>query len=95
MFRPFNVRRDSGGLIRWEKQSALDSLYRQTDRERERECLGECGSERHYNGGRGVLKTIFAVLKVPRQCPLVLLVGVRLVFGINSLFNFNEVRGEI
>jgi hypothetical protein len=32
----------------------------------------------------GVKETIFETLKVPRQCPLVLLVGVRLVFGINS-----------
>jgi hypothetical protein len=43
------------------------------------------GSERHYNGG-GVKETIFSVLKVPRQCPLVLLVGVMLLFGINSKF---------
>jgi hypothetical protein len=32
----------------------------------------------------GGKETTFAVLKVPRQYPLVLLVGVRLVFGINS-----------
>jgi hypothetical protein len=29
--------------------------------------------------GGGVIETKFAVLKVPRQCPLVLLVEVRLV----------------
>jgi hypothetical protein len=41
------------------------------------------GSERHYSvGGRGLIDTIFAVLKVPRQWPLVLLVQVRLVCGI-------------
>jgi hypothetical protein len=31
-------------------------------------------------------ETIFSVLKVPRQCPLVRLVGVRLVFRINPEF---------
>jgi hypothetical protein len=35
----------------------------------------------------GVMETIFPVLKVPRQCPLlVLLVGVRLVFRIKPKF---------
>jgi hypothetical protein len=33
--------------------------------------------------GGGVEETVFAVLKVPRQCPLVLLAGARHVFGIN------------
>jgi hypothetical protein len=36
----------------------------------------------------GVKKTIVSVLKVPRQRPLVLLIGVRLVFRINSKFKF-------
>jgi hypothetical protein len=34
-------------------------------------------------GGRGEQKTIFPVLKVPRQCPLVLLVEIMHMFGIN------------
>jgi hypothetical protein len=42
-------------------------------RERE-EKVGGGVVVRHYNGG-GVKETAFAVLKVPRQCPLVLLVG--------------------
>jgi hypothetical protein len=37
----------------------------------------------------GVKETIFSVLKVPRQCPLVLLTGARLVFRINSKFSFS------
>jgi hypothetical protein len=40
------------------------------------------GSERHYNGG-GQGNNIFG-LKVPRQCPPVLLIGVRLEFRISS-----------
>jgi hypothetical protein len=43
-------------------------------------------SERHYNVGGGTKEIIFSVLKVPRQCPLVLLVGVKLVFRTNSKF---------
>jgi hypothetical protein len=34
----------------------------------------------------GVKETIIWVLKVPRKCPLALLVGVRLVFRLNSKF---------
>jgi hypothetical protein len=43
-----------------------------TERERERRKLG--GSERHYRLEGGVTKHNLAVWKVPRQCPLVLLV---------------------
>jgi hypothetical protein len=32
-------------------------------------------------------KTVSSVLKVPRQCPLVLLVGVKQMIIINSKFN--------
>jgi hypothetical protein len=53
--------------------------------EREREGVWG-GSERRYNGG--VKKTMFSVLKVPRQCQLVCLVGMKLVFRINSKFQF-------
>jgi hypothetical protein len=34
----------------------------------------------------GIKETILSVLKVPRQCPEVPLVGVKLVFGIHSKF---------
>jgi hypothetical protein len=41
--------------------------------------------------GGGVGNNIFG-LKVPRQCPLVLLIGVRLEFRINStFFNFKVI----
>jgi hypothetical protein len=46
---------------------------------------GRGGGERHYNG-EGVKERIFSVLKVPRQFPVVLLVGARLLFRINSKF---------
>jgi hypothetical protein len=36
------------------------------------------------------METIFAVLKVLRQCPLLLLVEVRLVCGICSILIFKE-----
>jgi hypothetical protein len=39
----------------------------------------------------GVIETEFGSLKVPRQCPLVLLVKARLVFGICSILNFKDV----
>jgi hypothetical protein len=54
------------------------------ERERERESWGG-GSKRHYNSGGGVGNNIFG-LKVPRHCPLVLMIGVRLEFRINSTF---------
>jgi hypothetical protein len=40
---------------------------------------------------REVIETKLAVLKAPRQCPLVLLVEVRLVCGICSILIFEEV----
>jgi hypothetical protein len=53
--------------------------------EREKRKLG---GERHYRvGGRGI-ETKLAVLKLPRLCPLVLLVEVRLVCGICSILIF-------
>jgi hypothetical protein len=36
-----------------------------------------------------------AVLKVPRQCPLVLLVEARLVLGICSILNFKDVGAAV
>jgi hypothetical protein len=42
-------------------------------------------------GEGGIIETKFAVLKVPRQCPLVLLVCVRLVCGICLILNFEGV----
>jgi hypothetical protein len=60
-------------------------------RERKREeKLG--GGEKHYSVGGGSPEQNVAVLKVPRQCPLVLLVGMRLVCGINSNCNCNKSR---
>jgi hypothetical protein len=52
------------------------------ERERKRESGGG-SSERDYNSGEGVRNNIFG-LKVPRHFPLVLLIGVRLEFRINS-----------
>jgi hypothetical protein len=49
--------------------------------ERKKRKLGGGDCERHYRFW-GVFETKFAVLKVPRQCPLVLLVWLRLVCGI-------------
>jgi hypothetical protein len=50
------------------------------------------GSERHYNSGGGVGNNIFG-LKVPRHCPLVLMIVVKLEFRINSSFNNFKVIG--
>jgi hypothetical protein len=47
----------------------------------EREKKNLESSERHYIWGGE--ESIFPVLKVPRQCPLVLLVEVRHMIGIN------------
>jgi hypothetical protein len=59
------------------------------ERERRRESWE--GSERHTIVlERGNRNKNFAVLKVPRQCPLVLLVEERLVFGICSILIFAE-----
>jgi hypothetical protein len=43
--------------------------------------------------GKGVKKTIPPALKVPRQCPLVLLVGVKHMIRNISKFNFYGIRG--
>jgi hypothetical protein len=54
------------------------------------------GSERHYHvGGGRVIETEFGSLKVPRQCPLVLLVESRLVFGICSIMIFKDVGAAL
>jgi hypothetical protein len=57
---------------------------------REKRKLGR-GSEGHYSWGGGGTERKLAVLKVPRQCPLVLLVEARLVCGICSILIFKEV----
>jgi hypothetical protein len=41
----------------------------------------------------GDKETIFVVLKVPRQCLLVFLVGVKLVFGVNSILILMNLEG--
>jgi hypothetical protein len=57
------------------------------EREREREKVRGGGSERHYNrGGNNICG-----LKVPRHCPLVLLIGVGREFMINSTFLILEL----
>jgi hypothetical protein len=69
------------------------------ERERKREKVG--GNERHCNSEGGVGNNIFG-LKVPRQCPLVLLIGVRLEFRLfivktlrNTQFQFVPHRKHI
>jgi hypothetical protein len=57
------------------------------ERERKKRKLGG-GIERRYSVGTGVIETKFVVLKVPRQCPLVLLLEVRLVYEICSILFF-------
>jgi hypothetical protein len=52
--------------------------------ERERK-WGRLVRDTTIGGGGGVGNNIFG-LKVPRHCPLVLLIGVRLEFRINSTF---------
>jgi hypothetical protein len=66
-------------------------IYIYRERERGKSNLGG-GSERHYIGVE-IEKTISSVQKVPRQCPLVLLVGVKQIIRINSKFIFYGVRG--
>jgi hypothetical protein len=43
----------------------------------------------------GVIETEFSSLKFPRQCPLVLLVEAKLVFGICSIFIFKDVGAAV
>jgi hypothetical protein len=59
--------------------------------EEEKETFGG-GSERQYMGGFE-RKTISSVFRVPRQCPLVLLVELNHIIRINLKFNFCGVRG--
>jgi hypothetical protein len=42
--------------------------------------------------GRGMRETTFAVLKVPRQCPLALQVDVRLVCGISLILILKKLE---
>jgi hypothetical protein len=55
--------------------------YRERERERERKLGGVVVRDTTMVGGQG--NNIFG-LKVPRQCPLGLLIGVRLEFRIHS-----------
>jgi uncharacterized membrane protein len=41
----------------------------------------------------GVEETIFAALNIPRQCPLVLFLGVKLVFGVNYILILMKLEG--
>jgi hypothetical protein len=56
-------------------------LFIEREREREKRTLG-LGVVRDITVLRRVTEKKFVVLEVPRQCPLVLLVEVRLVCGI-------------
>jgi hypothetical protein len=56
----------------------------ETEREREKEKLVG-----------GIIETEFCSLKVARQCPLVLLVEARLVFGIYLILIFKDVGAAI
>jgi hypothetical protein len=68
----------------------LKSFFGKRERERERE-REDC-NEGQYLGG-GVQKSLSSVQKVPRQCQLVLLLGVKHMIGIDFKFNFHGVRG--
>jgi hypothetical protein len=57
-------------------------LGRERERERERETVGEVVRDTTFIGARNIISG----LKVPRQCPLVLLVEVYLTQG--GAFNF-------
>jgi hypothetical protein len=57
------------------------NCLRERERER-RECWGAVASERYYIWGVSK-KTISSVLKIPRECPLDLLVGVKRMIEIN------------
>jgi hypothetical protein len=57
----------------------IKSLFIERERERKRKMGGVVVRDTTMVG-----KKLFSVLKVPRQCPLDFLVGVRLVFSINS-----------
>jgi hypothetical protein len=74
-------------------------LFHLREREREREREGERklerGSVRHYRVGGGVIETEFGSWKVPRQCPLVLPVEARVVFGICSILIFKDVGAAV
>jgi hypothetical protein len=50
------------------------------------------GSERHCIGGGGEQETVSPVLKVPRQCPLLLLVEVLRMIGIKFLFDLGRAE---
>jgi hypothetical protein len=77
------------------KQKRGDIVTQTAEKERERERIRKKwgSSERHYIWGGGVRKkeSIFPVWKVPRQCPLVLLVEasyiIRIIFIIIISFN--------
>jgi hypothetical protein len=60
------------------RETGVLYIYIYIERESERE-----GSERHYRRGGGVGNNNFFVLMVPRHCPLVLLLRVRLEFRVN------------
>jgi hypothetical protein len=91
------VNRPLGIIRKNKKKKKKKEKKKERQRGRERKKIGKLGGggERRYDDGAGVKETIIAALKVPRQCPLVLLIRVRLVLGINSILIliFNSVGG--
>jgi hypothetical protein len=67
-------------LKRCNLEPHFNHLKAEIERERGERKWG--GSERHYIWGAGQ-ETIYPILKVPRQCPLILLVEVMHMMGIN------------
>jgi hypothetical protein len=61
------------------EQGTYTSPFRVISREREK---GGGGSEKHHAGG---METLIFCLKVPRQCPLVPLIGVRFYLKLLKL----------
>jgi hypothetical protein len=66
--------------IVWKEGSALGNEER--ERERERERRKKWGSSERHDILGSKKESIFPVLKVPRQCPLVLLVEAAHMIGI-------------
>jgi hypothetical protein len=67
------------------------TVYTEREREREERKWGVIVRDT-TKGGRG--GNIIFYLKVPRQCPLVLLIGVRLEFRVNLTFFFKLLKLE-
>jgi hypothetical protein len=81
-------------MVRASYRSAPLRYERERERERKRERRKKWGSsETHYIWCGGIRKkeSIFTVLKVPRQCPLVLLVEAVYMIGTRFLSIFLNI----